>query len=60
MNPLIEKVEAHRKEMGLSKEKMAAMIGVNLNTYALWTLRDKKPSAIAIKCIMNLEFMKGG
>ena len=62
MNPLIEKLEAHRIKMGLSKEKMARLIDVPYGSYVRWTNPNNinQLSPLAVKRIMSLEFMKDG
>ncbi len=57
MISLIEKLEAHRMKLGITKEKMARLIDVPNGTYTRW-VNNRRMSPLAVKRIESLEFIK--
>jgi DNA-binding XRE family transcriptional regulator len=56
---LIDKLEAHRTKLGITKEKMARLIDIPYGTYMRWLKSPNRPmSELTIKRMESLEFMK--
>jgi DNA-binding XRE family transcriptional regulator len=58
MRNLIEQLEYHRINMGITKEKMARLIDIPYNTYMRWCKHPERMSPLARKRVESLDFMK--